>query len=298
MYASSDNLKSAMQFFAKNHWFKHDADVRARTILDLLDFKKYGLWDATESTAWKPEILDDEDTIQRLLTSPKSFVRFGDGELEILLGHPIPFQKWEKRLATILREALASNGEQCLIGLPDYYRLDMNAGETALYWFLSVAPRYRDLIGQLANHNHAYISTDFTIPYITKKDVDREVMDVRYEKIQNLFKGRDLVIFAGDRVFGKLSHNVFSRARSMKKALCPSKNAFSCYDKILEVARQFPMEATLCFILGPTATAAAFELSQEGRIAWDIGHIAKDYDAYRKAVPRTQEAVEEFFAPD
>ena len=287
-----------MQFFAQTHWYKHDADVRARTILDLLDFKKYGLWDAMASSAWKPEILDDADTIDRLLTSPKSFVRFGDGELEILLGHSIPFQKWEERLAKILKEALASDGEHCLIGLPDYYHLDTNVGETALYWFLSVAPRYRDLIGKLANHDHAYISTNFTIPYINQKNVDREAMDTRYEKIQNLFLGRDVVIFAGDRVFGKLSYNVFERARSVKKVICPSQNAFACYDQILAMARQFPMETTLCFILGPTATAAAFDLSKEGRIAWDVGHLAKDYDAYRKSVPRTNESVNEFFAPD
>ena len=54
----------------------------------------------------------------------------------------------------------------------------------------------------------------------------------------------------------------------------------------------------LCFVLGPTATVLTYELSQQGYIAYDIGHMAKDYNAFMNKEPRTPENSAKFFAPD
>ena len=54
----------------------------------------------------------------------------------------------------------------------------------------------------------------------------------------------------------------------------------------------------VCIILGPTATVMAADLTDMGYLAWDVGHIAKDYDAYMKRLEKTNEMRAKFWAPD
>lgn len=51
-------------------------------------------------------------------------------------------------------------------------------------------------------------------------------------------------------------------------------------------------------ILGMTATVLAADLTDLGYVAWDIGHIAKDYDAYMKKMECTTENMKKFWDPD
>lgn len=238
--------------------------------------------------------------IDFLLKRPRSFCRFGDSELEAMLGNDMIFQHGDARLAKILQEALRSNDDGCAVGLSNYYReVSDNSVDFSGRFYYVTSRRYRCIIDQYANHGRSYISPGFTCPYISQKDIDSIHMAKRYEKILRLFEQRNLVVFAGDRVFSKLKYNVFERAKSLQIVQCPTENAFDRYDDILNMAREYPKEeATLCFILGPTATAAAYELSKEGYLAWDIGHIAKDYDAYRKQTPRTSETCFTFYQRD
>lgn len=298
MYEESPRLRDTLQHFTQENWYAFAQSTKAGTIDILFDLIRYGMIEEIVPAAWKPQILTDEETLTMLTEHPQSFARFGDGEFAILQGESIPFQHADDRLAAILKAALASDGTSCAIGLSDYYHLPQNANQYAWHWFVQSTMPLRAFVDACANRNHPYISANFTVPYISMKAVDVAAMDQRYERILNLFTGRDVVIFAGDRVFTKLEYNVFERARSIEVVQCPSKHAFDRYDDILRVAREYPETTTLCFILGPTATAAAYELSLEGRLAWDIGHMAKDYDAYRRRLPRTGDATIDFFRPD
>lgn len=47
-----------------------------------------------------------------------------------------------------------------------------------------------------------------------------------------------------------------------------------------------------------TATVLAADLADKGYTAWDIGHAAKDYDAYMRKEEKTDEIIDRFFAPD
>ena len=72
---------------------------------------------------------------------------------------------------------------------------------------------------------------------------------------------------------------MFDNATSIKRILCPSKNAFSVYDKIIEsIKKHCKKDDLLILALGPTATAMAFELSEMGYQALDLGHIDIEYE--------------------
>ena len=55
---------------------------------------------------------------------------------------------------------------------------------------------------------------------------------------------------------------------------------------------------TFAFILGPCSKVLVYMLSREGRLAFDIGHLAKDYDFYMKGYERNSKNIREFYRPD
>lgn len=52
------------------------------------------------------KICSIEETIEKLLKNPKSFCRFGDGEVFIMMGGNISFQKYNRALADSLKKLL------------------------------------------------------------------------------------------------------------------------------------------------------------------------------------------------
>ena len=76
-------------------------------------------------------------------------------------------------------------------------------------------------------------------------------------------------------------------------------HAFSEYDALLKkIDEKVPKDYLVCLILGQTATVLVPDLTDRGYMAWDVGHVAKDYDAYMKKTEKTQENMDKFWAPD
>ena len=172
------------------------------------------------------------------------------------------------------------------------HRLNLNLG----YGQLFTSPMHRKVIVDYCNKDKVYINTGFCLSYIGNNSI--EDVEKHFEKIKSLFKDRKLVIFAGETVFNKIQYDVFEEAHSKVIVSAPRINAWRAYDDIMNKALSFPKDHVLCFILGPTATVLAYELSKRGRIAWDIGHVAKDYDAFMKRADKTSEIISNFWAPD
>ena len=59
-----------------------------------------------------------------------------------------------------------------------------------------------------------------------------------------------------------------------------------------------PKDYLLCLILGQTATAMVPDLTDLGYMAWDVGHMAKDYDAYMNHKEKTEKNMDAFWNPD
>ncbi len=72
--------------------------------------------------------------------------------------------------------------------------------------------------------------------------------------------------------------------------MCPHKNAFDKYDRILSMVEKSVLKDELALIsLGPTATVLAYDLARCGIQALDIGQIDNEYEWYlRKASQRIE----------
>ncbi len=64
------------------------------------------------------------ESLEFIQENNASVVRFGDGEIDLILGHSIPYQAYDKELAEALKAILQMpSNEQLLVCLPDVFRI-------------------------------------------------------------------------------------------------------------------------------------------------------------------------------
>lgn len=74
-------------------------------------------------------------------------------------------------------------------------------------------------------------------------------------------------------------NDLFDNAKSIKRILCPNKNAWDKYDEILDAVIHNTTKADLIILaLGMTATIMAYDLALSGRQALDLGHSDIEYE--------------------
>lgn len=243
-------------------------------------------------------ILGLEESLEYFLENPKSFCRFGDGEINLIRGLSIPFQAYDEKLALRLKEILASSNEKCYVGIISVcFHSHRHMDKFSKNFHRLYRSDFSRILTQFANKKRLYLNAAALMSFSARiaKSSEQEKLN-HFEKIKTLFKDRKLVIISGSTVFDKIQYNIFEKAKERVHIFANSKNAWSQYAQIMDYARKFSKDWTLCFILGPTATVLAYDLAQEGYMAWDIGHVAKLYDAFMKEGGITN--IYNFFAPD
>ena len=76
-----------------------------------------------------------------------------------------------------------------------------------------------------------------------------------------------------------VGNDLFNNVKSVKRILCPSKDAFSRYEDILNtITNNIDKSTLLILALGHTATVLAYDLSKLGYQAIDLGHIDVEYE--------------------
>ncbi len=257
--------------------------------------RKIYLQSKTENANAK--VFDCFGTVKLLQQSPRSFARFGDGELTLMQGEDIAFQEYDPELALALWEIFTENTEDYYVGVPyqhfqsylEFRPFVKQFGTYSGKWIREFLCRY------LPFNREVYIDTGFNQVYQTYEENN---FDEYYEQVKQLFKDKDITVIAGKGVLDKLQYDVFEYARSKNYLDGPSKNAYAEYDTILQNALQIDKGNLMCIILGPTSKVLMRDLTNAGYMAWDVGHLAKDYDSFCRREQRTGEKIAKFYAPD
>lgn len=229
-----------------------------------------------------PRIMTLEETIDEIVLHKKSIARFGDGEFGIMFGvSRWRFQREDAKLAERLREVIASNEENLLIGLNDFYgdlshRTEADADGIRAY-IVKVRAQHMELLQKGRLYAHACISRTGSL-----------------EKVQNqkrIWEGRDCVFVEGDKTRMGVGNDLFDNAKSIQRILCPSESAFDNYDAILEACKKLPKDKTILIALGPTASVLAYDLAKAGYHAIDIGHADLAYEWFLRSGSSKKAAV-------
>lgn len=245
-----------------------------------------------------PCIIDIFKTIDLIIDSKHSLARFGDGEINLIQGKSIPFQKASNLLSERLIEVLKSNKDNLEIGLPRLIYTDKSnlIGWAKRFWSGKNGKYFREAVQPYLSENKTYCASEFTIAntgYINFNSY------LYFEKLKNIWKNRSVTIICGENVFSNITYNIFKCANKINYIKCPSLNAFDQYNDILQKSLQTSKEDLVIIILGPTAKVLAFDLCNMGYQALDLGHVAKSYDWYKKKKSTLQESnAIDFFAPD
>lgn len=249
-------------------------------------------------TVQRFKINSADETLDKLVNTSSSIIRFGDGEINLMAGNSIPFQHADEKLAERLKEALADCSDNLMQGIPLLFASHMGNNIEAIHFTRAFYGKYHNFIVQNLNKDREYYDVSTTYRYIGNGGTDVSFLEDYYNKFISIWKDKDIAVICGDRIFNVIDNNIFDFASSVEYIYAPSTNAFDKYEEIKERALKIDKHKIVIIILGPTATILAYDLFKQGYRALDIGHLAKDYDAYKKKLESTDENVFKFFAKE
>lgn len=216
-------------------------------------------------------VVDERETLRVLCDRRASLARYGDGELEIIIGRDIHFQEYDPRLARRLREVLRATSAKFLVGIPNFDALQIKTAARKRNW-----ERYRLMFSHLirrdAEYHSAFVSRPASVVGLESAEY--------FRAFEPLWTGRDVVLVHNNA--GTVNHPLLSKARSLHHVACPPRNAFAQYDALLAETSTHLRTPDVLFLIaaGPAAGVLAYDLSQRGAQALDIGHLTNAYDEF------------------
>jgi len=225
-------------------------------------------------------VLSIDQSLDYLLEKGASVVRFGDGEMDLIAGRSIVYQDFDPELSARLREIMSmESDEHLMICLPDVFTgLERYSIDAQNFWSLNHLPHFLEKYKNICRAPW-YGSTFISRPYI---DLEDKTPSAGYfAKLKQLWQDKDLLIVEGLTSRSGVGNDLFDGAKSIKRIICPSRNAYSKLEAIKQAVREHADNRLILTMLGPTAKVLVYELVQEGYRALDIGHIDSEYEWFQ-----------------
>jgi len=222
------------------------------------------------------EVQTIDETLDYILEHQSSIARFGDGEAAIMLGQSINYQQYDPQLAEELRFIVKQQSNpQLVIGLQEGIKNRFSFVPEALAFWRQYLEDYEEFYLEYC-HNPWYGSTFISRPYIDF--LDKSKSKSQFEKLKKIWEGRDILIVEGYTSRSGVGNDLFAGAKSIKRIICPSRNAYSKKTEIMEEILKHSEGRLILLMLGPTAKVLAYQLASKGIQAIDIGHIDSEYE--------------------
>ena len=223
-------------------------------------------------------VMSVDDTITELLQTDKSLVRFGDGEFLMIRGGNVHFQNVDKALSESLADIVGYRDDGLMVSVQDIFDgLDLYVPKSQEFWKEHLF-FYEKYYRKLCNHHRVYASTSFSRSYITIAD---KSMSARwFDKIKLIWKGKDIVVVEGATTHNGVGNDLLGSARSIRRIICPSKNAYDKIDEIRKECFKMPEGSFFLVSLGPAAKPLVRDLYYAGHRAIDIGQLDSEYEMF------------------
>ena len=227
---------------------------------------------------WKPQVLSMMETINIIKKEKLSVVRFGDGEIYMLDGGDIPFQKKQGDLTTRLEEVLRTNTPGLLVCVPGIFD-GLEKFDTVAYWFF-MHHLYRNghTWKKLLSMNTTYGETNITRPYLAYKD--KSHCEKIFKELFSIWEDCDVLLIEGSKSRLGVGNDMFSNVKSLQRILCPPENAYAKYSEIQNEIIKHADNKLILLSLGPTAKVLTYDLFNLGYRVLDIGHIDMEYEMF------------------
>lgn len=223
-----------------------------------------------------PQVLSIGETLDRVAQEKLSVSRFGDGEIKLVAGRNISFQKHSDALGDALADVLQSDDDGFLVCIPDVfddrsYLLDAPAAhwKKHLSAFRSV---WYDHLRPGKVYGNAFLSRC----YVNLRD--KNPCADYFRRMKQIWDGQDVLLVEGEKSRLGIGNDLFDNVRSLQRILGPVDNAYRKYDALLDAARTHGKDKLILLALGPTASVMSYALFREGFRAVDLGHADVEYE--------------------
>ncbi|HEM2548770.1 TPA: SP_1767 family glycosyltransferase [Streptococcus suis] len=215
-------------------------------------------------------------SLHYILENSCSVARFGDGEMDIIAGHSIPYQDYNPQLASELSHILGlESNERLMVCLSDVFENRERYTEDCSSFWEGHLQYYQDYYRQICKAPW-YGSTFISRPYMDL--ADKSVSANYFRNLKKIWKGRDILIVEGKTSRSGVGNDLFQEAKSIQRIICPSKNAYAQIEDIISAIQTYGQDKLVLLMLGPTAKVIAYRLSTTTMQCVDIGHIDSEYE--------------------
>ncbi|CTH97336.1 glycosyl transferase, family 8 [Streptococcus pneumoniae] len=264
-FYKSQNGNNGQRLYSSEHPERMLADLQKLITKDMLE---------------KPldiiQVKGIDETLDYIIEHNSSLVRFGDGEVNLMWGLPIPYQNHDLELANQLKHIVGlESDEKLVVCLPGAFDDRFVFTWWATPFWKEHMNVYMDFYKELCKGSW-YGSTFISRPYIDYEDKSKA--KGQFEKLKSIWENRDILIVEGITSRSGVGNDLFDKVKSVKRIICPSHNAYSVVDNIQEEIMKHAEGRLILCMLGPTAKVLAYHLSRKGYQVLDIGHIDSEYE--------------------
>lgn len=223
-------------------------------------------------------VMSIDDTLDTLVSSDKSLVRFGDGEITLICGSDLKLQTTDSDLAADLQRILKYQYDGLIVSVPDIFSgVGLYRDESRSFWkehLLSHRKIYRKYCDRKRIYGNSFITRCY---YIFS---DKSNCTSWFRKFKNVWNDRKIVIVEGERSHSGVGNDLFEDAVSVERIICPAHDAYKVKGRIIEACRAYDAEHIFLLALGPTAKPIAEQLFLDGYRVIDIGNLDLEYEWY------------------
>ena len=255
---------------------KHSS-IRQRSMKQLFKFYYFYLSTLSQRRHFhKVKIKSLNETLDEITLHKKSLSRYGDGELKMMLNKgSVVFQSESPELSKRLKEVLASDLDNLIIGLPGPFCSVRIEKLSSRYFWTRFINLYGNLIAEYLDPKKVYGNAGISRFYLGLKD--KKLSAQVLEKLKKIWDKKEILIIEGEFSRMGVGNDLFENAAGLSRVVCPAKNAFEKYPEILQAARKYGKDKLILIALGPTATILSHDLAKSGYWAIDIGYVDVEY---------------------
>lgn len=222
----------------------------------LADLQKLITKDMLEKPLDIIQVKGIDETLDYIIEHNSSLVRFGDGEVNLMWGLPIPYQNHDLELANQLKHIVGlESDEKLVVCLPDAFDDRFVFTWWATPFWKEHMNVYMDFYKELCKGSW-YGSTFISRPYIDYEDKSKA--KGQFEKLKSIWENRDILIVEGITSRSGVGNDLFDKVKSVKRIICPSHNAYSVVDNIQEEIMKHAENRLILCMLGPTAKVLSY----------------------------------------
>lgn len=248
-----------------------------RLVKDILALIDYGLYRVGIKKCGI-RVHSVEETIEELIHTDNSMVRFGDGEITMIRGRSLKLQQVEPKITEGLKRILGYEHDGLIVTIPEIFDdLSIYRKESRQFWRDHLLFS-RKVYEKYCHPNRRYYNTSLSRFYYALEDKSKCGQWI--EGIRQIWTDKDVVVVEGERTHNGVGNDLLDTARSVERIIGPSSDAYGKLDEIVACCKGYPKDRLFLVSLGVAAKFLTETMFLEGYRVLDIGNLDMEYEWY------------------